>query len=55
MTKDEMFGWHHWLNGHEFEQVLGDGEEQGAWHAAIHEVPKSQTWLSNWTTTKQWN
>ena len=24
-----MVGWHHRLNGHEFEQVLGDGEEQG--------------------------
>ena len=29
-TKDEMFGWHHWLNGHEFEQALGDGEGQGS-------------------------
>ena len=27
MTKDEMVAWHHWLNGHEFEQVLGDDEE----------------------------
>ena len=26
MTEDEMVGWHHWLNGHEFEHVLGDGE-----------------------------
>ena len=25
----EMVGWHHWLNGHEFEQALGDGEGQG--------------------------
>ena len=24
MTEDEMVGWHHWLNGHEFEQALGD-------------------------------
>ena len=23
-------GWHHWLNGHEFEQTLGDGEGQGS-------------------------
>ena len=23
-----MVGWHHWLNGHEFEQTLGDSEEQ---------------------------
>ena len=28
MTQDEMVGWHHWLNGHEFEQAPGDGEEQ---------------------------
>ena len=26
MTEDEMVGWHHWLNGHEFEQAPGDGE-----------------------------
>ena len=26
----EMVGWHHWLNGHEFEQALGDSEEQGS-------------------------
>ena len=29
-TEDEMVGWHHRLNGHEFEQVLGDGEGQGS-------------------------
>ena len=29
MTEDEMVGWHHQLNGHEFEQALGDAEEQG--------------------------
>ena len=27
-TEYEMAGWHHWLNGHEFEQALGDGEGQ---------------------------
>ena len=26
MTEEKMVGWHHRLNGHEFEQVLGDGE-----------------------------
>ena len=26
MTEDEMVGWHHWLNGHEFEKALGDGD-----------------------------
>ena len=29
-TEDEMVGWHHWLNGNEFEQTLGDGEGQGS-------------------------
>ena len=29
-TEDEMFGWHHWLNAHEFEQTLGDGGGQGS-------------------------
>ena len=28
MTEDEMVGWHHQLNGHEFEQALGDSEGQ---------------------------
>ena len=27
---DEMIGWHHWLNGHEFEQALGVGDGQGS-------------------------
>ena len=29
MTEDKMVGWHHRLNGHEFEQALGVGERQG--------------------------
>ena len=28
-TEDKMVGWHHWLNGREFEQAVGVGEEQG--------------------------
>ena len=28
MSEDEMVGWHRQLNGHEFEQALGDGEGQ---------------------------
>ena len=28
--EDEMFGWHHRLNGHEFEPALGDGDGQGS-------------------------
>ena len=30
MTEDEMVGWHHQLNGQEFEQTPGDGEGQGS-------------------------
>ena len=30
MTEDEMVGWHHRLNEHEFEQAPGNGEEQGS-------------------------
>ena len=29
-TEDEMVGWHHPLNGYEFEQTLGDSEGQGS-------------------------
>ena len=30
VTENEMVGWHHWLNGREFEQTPGDGEGQGS-------------------------
>ena len=30
MTTDEIVWWHHWLDGHEFEQALGVGEGQGS-------------------------
>ena len=30
MTEDEMVGWHHRLDGQEFEQALGIGDEQGS-------------------------
>ena len=30
MTEDEMVGWHHWLNGHEFEKAPVVGDEQGS-------------------------
>ena len=30
MTEDEMVGWHHQLDGHEFEQAPGDSEGQGS-------------------------
>ena len=30
MREDEVVGWHHQCNGHEFEQAMGDGEGQGS-------------------------
>ena len=35
------------MYGHEFEQALGVGDGQGAWHTAVHGVAKSQT---DWAT-----
>ena len=29
MTEDDVVGWHHQLNGHEFEQTPGDGDGLG--------------------------
>ena len=49
--EDEMVGWHHWLDGHEFEQALGGGEGQGSLLCCSHGVAKSWTGLSDWTTT----
>ena len=40
MTEDEMVGWHHQLNRHEFEQTLGDTKGREAW-CTIHGVAKS--------------
>ena len=42
VAQNEMVGWHHQLNGHEFEQILGDNEGQRSLGAAVHGVPKSQ-------------
>ena len=51
---DEMVRKNHRLNGHEFEQTLGDAEGTGfpyRLHAAVHGVAKSQTRLSDGTAT----
>ena len=43
MTEDEMVGWHHPLNRHEFEQAPGVGDGQGSLACSVHRVTKSQT------------
>ena len=51
-TEDETVGWHHQINGHEFEQAPGVGDVGEAWCAAVHGVTKSQIRLSDWTELK---
>ena len=50
-TEDEMVGWHHWLNGHEFGQTLGDGDGQGDLACCSPEVAERRTGLSDWIAT----
>ena len=50
-TEDEMIGWHHWLNGHEFEQApeVGDGQGSLACYSPWgHKESDTTEWL-NWT------
>ena len=49
MTEDEMVGWHHRLNGREFEQAQGAGDGQGSLVCYTPWVIKSRTQLSDWT------
>ena len=57
-TEDEMVGWHHWLNGHEFEKVLGDGEGQGTfaccspWGHKESDTTEPLNWTDAWPKTK---
>ena len=51
MTEDEMVGWHRWINGMSLSKLQEMVKDREAWCAAVHGVVKSQTWLSNWTTT----
>ena len=61
MTEDEMVGWHHWLYGHEFEQALGDGDEQGSLECCspwghkqsdmteqLNWTDRTISWIFNW-------
>ena len=49
-TENEMVGWHHWLNGHEFEQTLGNSEGQGSllcWNPWSTKESDLTEWLNN--------
>ena len=46
-TEDEIVGWHHRLEGLDFEQALGGSEGQGSLVCCIHGVTKSWTRLSD--------
>ena len=41
MTEDEMVGWHHQLDGQEFEQALKVVMDRGAWCVAVHGVAEA--------------
>ena len=50
-TEDEMAGWHHWLNGHEFGWIQGVGDKQGGLACCSswgHKESDTTEWL-NWT------
>ena len=49
VAEDEMVGWHHRLNVHEFEQLWEIVEDREAWQATVHGVTKSQRWQSTHT------
>ena len=54
MTEDEMVGWHHWLNGHEFKQGLGVGNGQGSLACCSPWArQESDTTEVNWTELKK--
>ena len=55
MTEDEMAGWHHWLDGHEFEQAPGVGDGQrilvccSPWGHKQSDMTKRQDW-TEWSS-----
>ena len=49
MTEDKMVGWHHQLDGHKFEQILGAGDREG-------NLACNSPWsCKEWDTTEQLN
>ena len=58
-TEDEMAGWHHWLNGHEFGRTLGVGDGQGglaccsSWGGKGSDITEWLNWIELWLVTSQ--
>ena len=50
----EIAGWHHRLNGHEFEKTLGLGDGQGGLVCCSPWGHKESHWLSDWTVPTDW-
>ena len=48
-TEDEMFGWHYWLDEHEFEQALEVGDGLGGLMFCSPWGFRERTWLNDWT------
>ena len=48
-TEDETVIWHYWLDEHDLSKLRELVMDREAWHAAVHGVRKSWTWLSYWT------
>ena len=53
-TEDEMVGWHHWLDGHEFEQALGVGDRQGSLVCGSPWCHK-ESYTAEWLNELNWN
>ena len=51
VTEDEVVGWHHWLNGHEFEHASGVGDGQGSLGCCS---PWGRRVGHNWATELNW-
>ena len=60
MAEDEMVGWHHWLKGHEFDQVLGVGDGKGSlvfcspWGCKESATTERLNWSDQLKQLKQW-
>ena len=61
ITENEMIGWHHWLNGHEFEQAPGVGDGQGSlaccspWGCKESDMTERLNWTDTWKNQLYFN